>query len=118
MGETDELNGLPWGSLNLRHVVSKGRAREEEPTRASRVDESGSHYENRSYYGETGHYETPQQPVYTEGDSYYETGQTYYEADEQTYEEQTYEEQTYEEQTYEDQTYYDYRSGSGSGRGS
>jgi len=103
MGDKDELSGLPWGSLNLRHVVSRGRAREEEPRRESRMDDDRSHYDERSYYDESGHYEAPAQPVYSEGDTYYDADATYYEQ---------------EEQPYEDQTYYDYRSGSGSGRGS
>ena len=103
MGHEDELSGLPWGSLNLRHVVSTGRAREEEPRRGSRVDDDKSHYDGRSYYDEGGYYEAPAQHGYTEGDAYYEPDPTYYDP---------------EDQGYEEQTYYDYRSGSGSGRGS
>ena len=116
MGEEDDLSGLPWGSLNLRHVVSQGRAREEEPRRrGSRREDDRSQYDERSYYDERGHYdershydergqyEAPIAPVYSEENTYYEADTTYYEA---------------EDPAYEDQTYYDYRSGSGSGHGS
>jgi len=72
MGTDDELSGLPWGSLNLKHVVSKGRAREEESRRGSRRDEDRSHYKT-------------EEPVYEGRDAYYAGGSTYYEAEDQVY---------------------------------
>lgn len=72
MGTDDELSGLPWGSLSLKHVVSKGRAREEESRRGSRRGEDKSHYE-------------AQEPVYDERDAYYEEHSTYYEGDDRAY---------------------------------
>jgi hypothetical protein len=89
MGTDDELSGLPWGSLSLRHVVSRGKAKEESSRRGSHRDDGRSHYGGSAY-------ET-QEPVYEERDAYYEAESTYYEDG--------------------DQVYYDYGSGSGSGRG-
>ncbi|RDW68464.1 hypothetical protein BP5796_09121 [Coleophoma crateriformis] len=73
MGTDDELSGLPWGSLSLRHVVSKGKAREESSRRGSYRDEDRSNsYEsqNASYAG---------------GDAYYEGDAPYYEETDQVY---------------------------------
>ena len=68
MGTEDDLSGLPWGSLSLRHVVSKGKAKEEESRSRSKTHEDrSSHYE--------------QEPVYEERDAYYEGDSTYYEED-------------------------------------
>jgi len=89
MGGEDELSGLPWGSLSLKHVVSRGHAREEESRRGSRRGEETSHYGDRSQY-------EAQERVYEEGETYYEGESTYYEGD--------------------DRVYYDYGSG-GSGHG-
>lgn len=75
MGTDDELSGLPWGSLSLKHVVSKGRAREEESRRGSRRDEE------RSYYGA----HEPASTVYDERETYYDENPTYYEADDRAY---------------------------------
>ena len=66
MGTDDELSGLPWGSLSLKHVISKGKAKEEDSRRGSRRDEE------RSYYGASDR-------VYDEGDAYYEADTAYYE---------------------------------------
>ena len=66
MAADDELSGLPWGSLSLRHVVSKGKAKEEESRRGSKT------HEDRSHYG--------QEPVYDDRDAYYEND-AYYEDD-------------------------------------
>jgi hypothetical protein len=65
MGMDDELSGLPWGSLSLKHVVSKGKAKESESHRGSRREE-----ERRSPYESQG-------PAYGEQDAYYEAGSTY-----------------------------------------
>ncbi|TVY29087.1 hypothetical protein LHYA1_G002513 [Lachnellula hyalina] len=90
MGGNDELSGLPWGSLSLKHVVSKGRAKESESRRGSRRDEERrSPYE--SQYG-------AQEPAYEDRDAYYE-------ADPEHHEEG-------------DRAYYDYGSNSGSYGGS
>ncbi|KAG4431821.1 hypothetical protein IFR05_012703 [Cadophora sp. M221] len=72
MGTDDELSGLPWGSLSLKHVVSKGRAKEEESRRGSRTHEDRSHYES-------------QEPVYDQQDGYYEADSTYYEDPDRAY---------------------------------
>jgi hypothetical protein len=90
MGTDDELSGLPWGSLSLKHVISKGKAKEDTSRRGSRRDD------DRSYYDERSHYEA-QEPVYEERDAYYEGESVYYDEG--------------------DRVYYDYGSGSGSGRG-
>lgn len=89
MGTDDELSGLPWGSLSLKHVVSKGRAKEESSRRGSRRDDGRSHYGGSAY--------DTHEPIYEERDAYYEAESTYYEEG--------------------DQVYYDYGSGSGSGHG-
>jgi hypothetical protein len=65
MGMDDELSGLPWGSLSLKHVVSKGKAKESDSRRGSRRDE-----ERRSPYESQG-------PAYEEQDAYYEADSTY-----------------------------------------
>lgn len=75
MGTDDELSGLPWGSLSLKHVVSKGRAREEESRRGSRRDEDRSYYEAQEPAGE----------VYDERDGYYEEASAHYEGDDRVY---------------------------------
>jgi hypothetical protein len=87
MGGEQELSGLPWGSLSLRHVVSKGKAKAEDSRRGSRSYEERSHYDS--------HYDS-QEPIYDERDAYYEGESTYYEDP--------------------DRAYYDYGSG-GSGHG-
>lgn len=89
MGTDDELSGLPWGSLSLKHVVSRGKEKEASSRRGSRRDD------RRSYYGGSAY--GTQEPIYGESDAYYEADSTYYEDG--------------------DQVYYDYGSGSGSGRG-
>ena len=85
MGGEDELSGLPWGSLSLKHVVSKGRAKESDSRRSSRRDE-----ERRSPYGSQ---YGAQEPAYEERDAYYGADSINYD---------------------EDQAYYDYGSNSGS----
>jgi hypothetical protein len=70
MGPDEEVSGLPWGSISMRHVVSKGKARDEESRR-------GSH-EHRSYYDS-------REPVYDERDAYYEGESTYYEDPDRAY---------------------------------
>lgn len=66
MGGEEELSGLPWGSLSLRHVVQKGKSKEADSRRDS---------EERSHGG----YET-REPVYESQDPYYgQGGETYYE---------------------------------------
>lgn len=72
MGTNDELSGLPWGSLSLKHVVSKGRVREEESRRGSRINENRSQDE-------------VQEHVYDEGGAYGEEDPTYYEGDDRAY---------------------------------
>lgn len=77
MGTDDELSGLPWGSLSLRHVVSTGKAREDSSRRGSRRDEDRSNsYEsqNASYSGGDAYYEADA-PGYDESDQvYYDYG--------------------------------------------
>lgn|SRR5690348_9801446 len=72
MGADDELSGLPWGSLSLKHVVSKGKSKESDSRRGSRRDEDRSHYESR-------------EPVYSERDAYYEGESAYYEDPDRAY---------------------------------
>jgi len=68
MGGDDELSGLPWGSLSLRHVVEKGKTKNDESRRESRRDEDTSQYqaqdveyqEGEAYYGEDPYYEDDQ----------------------------------------------------------
>lgn len=67
MGGEEELSGLPWGSLSLRHVVSKGKAKEENSRRGSNSYEERSHYE-----------EPPQDNYYAGDETYYEEDRTYY----------------------------------------
>ena len=64
-GTEEELSGLPWGSLSLKHAVSKGKAKEDESSGGSR------RHEDRNYY----------QPYYEDPDLYYEYDSTYYEDD-------------------------------------
>ncbi len=72
MGTDDELSGLPWGSMSLKHVVSKGKAKEEESRRGSRT------HEDRSHYGSA-------EPAYDQRDAYYEADSTYYEDPDRAY---------------------------------
>ncbi|KAL2068687.1 hypothetical protein VTL71DRAFT_15025 [Oculimacula yallundae] len=72
MGRDDELSGLPWGSLSLRHVVSKGRAKEEESRRGSRSHTTRSPQDSQG-------------PVYDQQDGYYEADSTYYEEPDRAY---------------------------------
>ncbi|KAF4629345.1 hypothetical protein G7Y89_g8802 [Cudoniella acicularis] len=73
MGADEELSGLPWGSLSLKHVVSKGKAKETGSGRGeSRRDEDRSHYESR-------------EPAYRDRDAYYEGDSTYYDEGDRTY---------------------------------
>lgn len=68
MGTDDELSGLPWGSLSLKHVVTKGKAKESESRRGGSrrdVDSRG--------------------PVYDERDAYYEGDSTYYDEGDRAY---------------------------------
>ncbi|TVY73432.1 hypothetical protein LSUE1_G006493 [Lachnellula suecica] len=74
MGGEEELSGLPWGSLSLKHVVSKGRAKESSSHRgSSRRDE-----DRRSPYDS-------QAPVYEDRDAYYEADSTYYDDGDRAY---------------------------------
>lgn len=66
MAPDEELSGLPWGGMSLKHVVSKGKAREEESRRGSRTHEDRGSYD-------------AQTPVYDDRDAYYEGDATYYE---------------------------------------
>jgi len=72
MGTDDELSGLPWGSLSLRHVVSKGKAKEDESRRGSRIQEDRYHYEGP-------------EPGYEDRDGYYEGDSTYYDEGDRAY---------------------------------
>lgn len=66
MGLDEELSGLPWGGMSMRHVVSKGKAREEESRRGSRTHEDRASYDAHT-------------PAYDDRDAYYEGDATYYE---------------------------------------
>jgi len=72
MGTDDELSGLPWGSLSLKHVVRKGKAKEDQSRRGSGRDEDRSHYSG-------------QDRGYEEGDAYYEQDPAYYEEGDRAY---------------------------------
>ncbi|CAL3963197.1 hypothetical protein PZA11_000884 [Diplocarpon coronariae] len=63
MRKDGELSGLPWGSISLKHVISKGKAKEES-RRGSRSQEKSPAYD--------------QEPVYNQRDEYYEADPTYY----------------------------------------
>ncbi|KAG9234463.1 hypothetical protein BJ875DRAFT_10958 [Amylocarpus encephaloides] len=89
MGGDHDPSGLPWGSLSLQHVVSKGRARGSDSQRRG-----SSRDQDRS--GGSGGYGS-QGPTYDDRDAYYEPEPSYYEE--------------------QDRAYYDYGSG-GSGSGS
>ncbi|PSS25277.1 hypothetical protein M430DRAFT_33042 [Amorphotheca resinae ATCC 22711] len=60
LGTDEELSGLPWGSLSLKHVISQGRAKEAESRRGSPKD-------GRSHSGS-------QEPAYDDRSTYYEEG--------------------------------------------
>ncbi|KUJ15557.1 uncharacterized protein LY89DRAFT_554258, partial [Mollisia scopiformis] len=64
MEPDEELSGLPWGGMSMKHVVSRGKAREEQSRRSSRTHEG-------SYDAQT--------PVYDDRDACYEGDATYYE---------------------------------------
>jgi hypothetical protein len=70
MGTEEELSGLPWGSLSLKHAVSKGKAKEDESRGGSKRHEERSHYEQEPVYEE--------REVYYEQDAYYEDDRAYY----------------------------------------
>jgi hypothetical protein len=72
MRTEDELSGLPWGGLNLKHVISKGRSQEDSRREGSRMDENRSNY-----------YAAEEAPVY---DDRYEThSNTHYEGEDPIY---------------------------------
>ncbi|CAG8982708.1 hypothetical protein HYALB_00000989 [Hymenoscyphus albidus] len=72
MGGNDDPSGLPWGSLSLKHVVAKGRARGSDSYRG------GSSRDKEVSGGSgSGGYDS-QQPVYDERDAYYGQNPTYY----------------------------------------
>lgn len=68
MGADDEVSGLPWGSLSLRYVVSRGMARETESWRGSPRDE------DRSYDGSQGRASDDRDGHYEEDSAYYAEG--------------------------------------------
>jgi hypothetical protein len=73
MGADDELSGLPWGSLSLKYVVSRGMARESESWRGSPKEE------DRSYDGSQGRASDDRDGHYEEDSQYYgEADQAYY----------------------------------------
>ncbi|CZT02588.1 related to SRP40-suppressor of mutant AC40 of RNA polymerase I and III [Rhynchosporium graminicola] len=72
MGPEHNLSGLPWGSLSLKHVVSKGREKEEESRRGSRSHGDRSPQESQG-------------PAYEQQDGYHEAGSTYYEEPDRVY---------------------------------
>lgn len=91
MGGDHDPSGLPWGSLSLKHVVAKGRARGSDSYRG------GSSRDKDRSGGSAGYdagYDS-KQPVYDDRDPYYTQDTTYYEEN--------------------DRAHYDYASGSGSG---
>ena len=90
MEDDENLSGLPWGSLSLKHVISRGKAKESESRRGSN---------SRSHEGQSSFQHSPSQPVYEDPDQdgYYEDSNVY---------------------DAEDRAYYDYASGSGSHGGS
>lgn len=82
MGGEEELSGLPWGSLNLKHVVQKGKSKEADSRRDSEershsaydarepVYESnyeGNHESRDAYYGGETYYEEPDRAYYDYG---------------------------------------------------
>jgi hypothetical protein len=76
MGPDDELSGLPWGSLSLKYVVSRGMARETESWHGSPRDEERSYdgSQGRASDDIDGHYEEDS-TYYPEGDhAYYDYG--------------------------------------------
>ena len=68
MGHEEELSGLPWGSLSLKHIVSKGKSREEDSRRGSKTHDDRSHHGAR-------------EQIYEDNDAYYEQDPTYHEGD-------------------------------------
>lgn len=73
MGTDEELSGLPWGSMSLKHVVSRGKAKDEASRRDSRSRDERSHYDS-------------QEPVYEQQETYYEADSaTYYEEPDRAY---------------------------------
>jgi hypothetical protein len=71
MGADEELSGLPWGSKSMKHVVKKGKSREEESRRGSKTKEDRSHYAS--------------EPVYEDRDGYYKGDSIYYEEGDRVY---------------------------------
>jgi hypothetical protein len=55
----------------MKHVVKKGKSREEESRRGSKTNENRSHYAS--------------EPVYEDRDAYYESDSTYYEGGDRAY---------------------------------
>jgi len=87
--EEDDLFGLPWGSLSLRHVVTKGRAREEE----SRWGIFGfGRDEDHRYYEHSVNQYKPDVSSFYESDAYYEYGgsNSYYTKDEYSIDDEGY----------------------------
>lgn len=71
MGPEDFESGLPWGSMSLSYVFSKGRAKENESRHGSKSQEEDAHYEVPQvvYDDQDGYYE--ESPSYEDGDQAY-----------------------------------------------
>ncbi|TGO16338.1 hypothetical protein BTUL_0029g00280 [Botrytis tulipae] len=72
--DTADAGGSPWGSVSMKHVVSKGRAHEDASRHGSRPDDEASYYENpdAAYEGE-GYYRG-EATSYEDDQAYYDYG--------------------------------------------
>lgn len=70
----EEASATPWGSMSMKHVVSKARAQDNTYRRETRPDEEASHYENAGTTYEGGAYYEGEAAAYEEDQPYYEYG--------------------------------------------
>ncbi|KAI1824667.1 hypothetical protein F4861DRAFT_249187 [Xylaria intraflava] len=76
--DDEELSGLPWGGVSMRHVVARGH--ESESQRGS-ARENNTYGGAQNYNSYSGYYTSPQQQQTASGSS----GDDHYQDDQQTY---------------------------------
>ncbi|RFU34607.1 hypothetical protein B7463_g1690, partial [Scytalidium lignicola] len=74
IGTDDELSGLPWGSLSLKHVVEKGKAKEYSSRHGSRRDDTATYYSTQETKYEEGQYEADTSSYYYDREAGYGSG--------------------------------------------
>ncbi|KAF7910984.1 uncharacterized protein EAF01_002492 [Botrytis porri] len=69
-----DAGGSPWGSVSMKHVVSKGRAQEDASRHGSRPDDETSYYKNPDAAYEREGYYRGEAASYEDDEAYYDYG--------------------------------------------